>query len=237
MPNVRVYDPAFAYEVAAIVKDGIRRMYGPEPEDCFYYLTLYNENYVMPVMPEGIEDGLLRGIYLFRPATAEKSHRATILGSGTGMLAALEAQSLLAEHHDVAADVWSVASYHLLHNDALAAERWNRLHPNEAPRQAFVTEALAGSEGPLVAISDFMKAIPDQVARFVPQPFISLGTDGYGRSDTRPALRAHFETDAAHIVVAVLYGLLSTGDVKAETVADAIDRYGIDAGKRDPRTA
>ena len=236
VPNCRAYDPAFAYEMAVIVRDGLERMYGDEPDDCFYYLTIYNENLVMPPMPEGVEDGIVRGLYRYRPADEERTHRAQILASGTAMLAALEAQSLLATDHDVAADVWSATSYKLLRDDALEVERWNRLHPTAEPRAPYVTEQLAGGEGPVVAVTDYMKLVPDQVGRFVPQPFVPLGTDGYGYSDTRPDLRRHFEVDAAHVVVGVLDGLAQAGEIKADEVADAIERYGIDADAPDPRT-
>ena len=236
VPNCRAYDPAFAYEMAVIVRDGITRMYGPEPDDCFYYLTLYNENYVMPAMPSGVEEGIVRGLYRYRAASEPRAHRAQILASGTMMQAALEAQEHLAERYDVAADVWSATSYKLLREEALSAERWNRLHPTDAPRTPYVTELLAGSEGPVVAVTDFLKKVPDQIARFVPQPFIPLGTDGYGYSDTRPALRRHFEVDAAHLVVATLDGLAQLGDVKGEVVADAIRAYELDADAPDPRT-
>jgi pyruvate dehydrogenase E1 component len=236
-PNCRAYDPAYAYEVGVLVRDGIRRMYGPEPEDCFYYLTLYNENYVQPPMPNGIEDGIVRGMYLLRPAAAPRSRRAQILASGPMVLQALEAQQLLAEHHDVAADVWSAPGWKQLRDDAVDAERWNRLHPTEAPRTPYVTEQLAGTEGPIVAVSDWVKAVPDSIARFVPHPYVVLGTDGMGFSDVRPALRAHFEIDAPAIVVGVLDGLAQTGDVKGETVADALRRYEIDPEKPNPRLA
>ncbi|MCZ7525694.1 MAG: pyruvate dehydrogenase (acetyl-transferring), homodimeric type [Acidimicrobiia bacterium] len=237
VPNCRAYDPAFAYEVAVLVRDGIERMYGPEPEDCFYYLTLYNENLAMPPMPDGVEDGIVRGLYRYREAPGERTHRAQILGSGSAMAAALEAQRLLAEEHDVAADVWSATSYKLLREDALAAERWNRLHPTEPPRTPYVTEQLGRIDGPVVAVTDFMKAVPDQVSRFVPQPFVPLGTDGYGLSDTREALRRYFEVDAPHVVVAVLDGLAQRGEVKGEVVAEAIRRYGLDPEAPDPREA
>jgi len=234
VPNCRAYDPAFAYEVAVIVKDGMERMYGPEPEDVFYYLTLYNEAYPMPAMPEGVEDGIIRGLYRFKEAENGGKLKAQILASGTGMLAALEAQRMLAEEWDVAADVWSATSYKLLREDALACERWNRLHPEERPRVPYVTEALNGAEGPVVAVTDFMKTVPDQVSRWVPRPFVPLGTDGYGLSDTREALRRYFEVDAEHVVVSVLWGLAQQGDVKGETVADAIARYGIDPDAENP---
>ena len=152
------------------------------------------------------------------------------------MLAALEAQVLLAARHDVAADVWSATSYKLLREDALSAERWNRLHPTDAPRTPYVTELLRETEGPVVAVTDFLKSVPDQIGRFVPQPFIPLGTDGYGYSDTRPALRRHFEVDAAHLVVATLDGLAQLGDIKGEVVADAIRTYEVDTEAPDPRT-
>jgi pyruvate dehydrogenase E1 component len=236
VPNCRAYDPAFAYEMAVIVRDGIARMYGPEPEDCFYYLTLYNENISMPEMPAGVEDGIVRGLYRYRAAPEERAHRAQILASGMMMASALEAQQLLAEQYDVAADVWSATSYKLLREDALSVERWNRLHPTDAPRTPYVTEQLQEAGGPIVAVTDFLKSVPDQVARFVPQPFVPLGTDGYGYSDTRAALRRHFEVDAAHIVVATLDGLAQLGEIKGETVAAAIEEYGLDADAPDPRT-
>jgi pyruvate dehydrogenase E1 component len=236
-PNCRAYDPAFAYELGVIVRDGIRRMYGPEAEDCFYYITLYNENYAQPPMPEGVEDGIVRGMYLLQAAAGEPAHRAQILGSGPMVLQALEAQRILAEHYDVGADVWSVPGWKQLRDDALECERWNRLHPSEPPHTPFVTELLAESVGPVVAVSDWVRSVPDCIARFVPQPYVVLGTDGYGFSDVRSALRRHFEVDAAHVVVGVLDGLAQTGDLKAEIVAEAIERYEIDADAPDPRTA
>jgi pyruvate dehydrogenase E1 component len=237
VPNVAAYDPAFAYEVAAVVEDGLRRMYGPEPEDVFYYLTLYNDNYAMPAMPAGCEEGIRRGLYRFAAAPEGPARRATILFSGTAHAAAREAQALLAERHDVAAELWSATSYKALREDALSVERWNRLHPTETPRVPYVTEALSDAEGPFVAVTDFMKMVPDQVARWVPGPFTPLGTDGFGRSDTRANLRRHFETDAPHVVVAVLQALAEAGDAKPEEVADAISAYGIDAEAPDPRVA
>jgi pyruvate dehydrogenase E1 component len=228
VPNVRVYDPAFAYELAVIIRDGMRRMYH-EGEDLFYYITLYNENHPMPPMPEGVEDGVLRGLYRYRAAPEPRRHRAHILASGTAMLAALEAQGLLAEHHDVAADVWSATSYQQLRAEALEVERWNRLHPQKLPRVPFVTQQLSAEPTAVIAVSDYMKAVPDQIARFVPGSYTVLGTDGYGRSDTRDALRRHFETDAAHIVVAVLSALGREERIDPAIVSEAMDRYRIDA--------
>jgi pyruvate dehydrogenase E1 component len=220
-------------------------MYGEHPEDRFYYLTLYNENIEMPAMPEGAEEGIIRGLYRFAGAPAgpeqgsgtQPGRRATILFSGTAYGAAMEAQRLLAADHDVAAECWSAPSYKALREDALAVERWNRLHPDQPARTPYVTEALSGAEGPFVAVTDFMKVVPDQVARWVPGHFTPLGTDGYGRSDTRQTLRRHFEVDAAHVVVAVLKALADIGEGKAEEVTDAIARYGIDTEAVDPRTA
>jgi pyruvate dehydrogenase E1 component len=246
VPNLAAYDPAFAYEVATIIRDGIRRMYGDDPEDVFYYLTLYNENYPMPAMPAGatgpggsagVEEGILKGIYRFTPAPQGPDREATILFSGTAQGAAREAQQLLAQHHDVAAELWSVTSYKALREDALAAVRWNRLHPTDLARTPYLTEVLSNSEGPTVAVTDFMKAVPDQVSPWIPGHVTTLGTDGYGRSDARAALRRHFETDAAHVVVAVLAALADTGDAKGEEVADAIARYGIDPEAREPLRA
>ena len=238
VPNLAAYDPAFAYETATIVADGIRRMYGPQPEDIFYYLTLYNENYLMPAKPTvgNVDEGILRGIYRFAEAPQGPARKATLLFSGSASQAAVEAQGLLAEHHDVAVELWSATSYKALREDALSVERWNRLHPTLQPRTPYVTEVLEASSGPVVAVTDFMKAVPDQIARWVPRPFCPLGTDGYGLSDTREALRRHFETDAAHVVVAMLDGLRAAGDAKADEVNAAIGTYGIDPDVADPRS-
>ena len=199
MPHCRAYDPAFAYEVAVIIREGMRRMHGPDPEDVFYYVTLYNETYPMPAQPDGAEHGILRGLYRYRPALAERTYHVQIFASGTAMQAALEAQRVLADEHDVAADVWSATSYQQLRNDALSVERWNRLHPTERPRRPFIADVLDGVDGPVVAVTDFVKAVPDEIARWVPQPFVPLGTDGFGLSDARGPLRRYFEVDAAHI--------------------------------------
>ncbi len=241
VPNLAAYDPAFAYEMAVILQDGIERMFGENPEDVLYYLTLYNENYPMPPMPEApagvIEEGIRRGMYRFAPAPEGGKRQATILFSGSAQGAAREAQQLLADDHDVAAELWSVPSYKALREDAQSAERWNRLHPTEPARVPYVTEQLLASQGPLVAVSDYMQMVPDQVARWVPGQLTVLGTDGYGRSDTRAALRRHFGTDAAHVVVAVLKGLVDADLAKPEEVADAIAAYGIDSESVEPRLA
>jgi pyruvate dehydrogenase E1 component len=229
VPPVQAYDPAFAYEVAAIVRHGLRRMYGPHPEDVFFYITLYNENYVMPPMPEGVDDGIVQGLYRWAAAPDGPSKRATVLFSGSAQGAARQAAADLAEHYDVGVELWSATSYKALREEALEAERWNRLHPSQAPRTPLVARLLADAPGPVVAVTDFMKIVPEQVARFLPdKAFLPLGTDGFGRSDTREALRRMFEIDAGHVVVGVLSQLAAQGEVKPEVVADAIARYDID---------
>jgi pyruvate dehydrogenase E1 component len=232
-PACLAYDPAFAYEVATIVREGIRRMFD-EGDDIFYYLCLYNEPYPQPAMPEGAADGIVKGLYLFKKAPNERKHRAQIFGSGTMMPEALKAQEQLAEHHDVSADVWSATSYQQLRIDGLETERWNRLHPEEPRRQPFIAQSLEQAEGPVIAVSDSIKAVPDQIARWVPAPFVPLGTDGFGRSDTREALRRHFEIDADQIVVGTLAALAEFGDVKPEAVSEAIVRYGLDPDRVPP---
>jgi pyruvate dehydrogenase E1 component len=234
-PACLSYDPTFAYEIAAIVRDGLRRMLDDD-QDVFYYLTLYNEPYPQPPKPDrdGVDEGIIKGLYLFREASDERKHRAQILGSGSILMQALRAQELLAEHHDVAADVWSATSFQQLRVDALETERWNRLHPEEAGRQPFVTTCLEQKEGPVIAVSDWMKSVQDQIARWVPAPYLALGTDGYGRSDHRQALRRFFEIDAENIVVATLFALAESGEVKPEAVTEAITRYDIDPERTSP---
>ncbi|MGH2452067.1 MAG: pyruvate dehydrogenase (acetyl-transferring), homodimeric type [Candidatus Limnocylindria bacterium] len=235
IPNIRAYDPAFAYETSVIVRDGLRRMLQDE-EDTFYYLTLYNENYPMPAMAEGLEEGILRGMYLFRAGEAGTRRRVALLGSGPILQQALRAQELLLDRHEVAADVYSVTSYQLLRNEALETERWNRLHPEAEARRPYLTEALRAG-GPIVAASDHLKLVADQIARWAPQPFVPLGTDGFGRSDTREALRRHFEIDAEHIAVAGLHSLALCEQFSPSDVAKAIADLDIDPDRIDPRYA
>ncbi len=237
VPNCVSYDPAFAYEVAVIIRDGLRRMY-EEGEDIFYYLTLYNEQYVQPKMPRGAVDGILRGLYRFKKASGPKRNapRVQILASGPTVPMARDAQDILNAEYGVAADVWSATSFSQLRSDALDCDRWNRLHPSETPRVPYVSEMLEDGI-PVVAVTDHMKAVPDQVSRWVPEPYISLGTDGFGRSDTREDLRRHFEIDTGHIVVAALHVLERAGEMKAERVIDAIASAGIDPDALDPRYA
>ena len=230
VPAVRAYDPAFAYEVATIVREGIREMYGPEPRDEFFYLTLYNENHPMPAMParEGLAAEIMRGLYRWQEAPGG-ARRATILFSGSAHGAARAAAAELHERHDVSCDLWSATSYKALREEALEVERWNRLHPTQSAREPLVSRLLSDGDHPIVAVSDFMRIVPEQVARFLPnRQFVPLGTDGMGRSDTREALRRHFEVDAAHVVVAVLSALAQRGAVKLSAVDEAIRRHGID---------
>ncbi|OFW10321.1 MAG: pyruvate dehydrogenase (acetyl-transferring), homodimeric type, partial [Acidobacteria bacterium RIFCSPLOWO2_02_FULL_59_13] len=237
VPTLATYDPAFAYETAAIVQDGIRRMYENQ-EDLFYYITMYNENYVMPPMPEGVREGILKGIYRFRAAEkAEGRPRAQLFGSGALLREALRAQQILDQQFGVAADVWSVTSYNLLRRDALNIERWNRLHPAEPPQRPYLLAALEGAEGPIVAASDYMKVVADQIAPWLPGRLLSLGTDGFGRSDNRTQLRRFFEVDAESIAVAALYQLAQQGTLAAAKVAEAIQRLGINPDKANPMTS
>ena len=250
VPSVAAYDPAFAYEVAVIVQDAISRMTGEEPEDRYWYLTLYNENYPMPAFDaddEGSADlraGIIRGLYRFDPGTDDEHEeeaeddraRATLLFSGTAWQAATRARRMLSDDWGVDADLWSATSYKALREDALSVERWNRLHPGRPPRVPYVAERLAESGGPIVAVTDFMRAVPDQVSRWMPRPFLSLGTDGFGRSDTRDVLRRFFEVDAAHIVVAVLSGLAQDGSLPDRVVREAISAYEIEVDLPDPWT-
>ncbi|MDP3983502.1 MAG: pyruvate dehydrogenase (acetyl-transferring), homodimeric type, partial [Acidimicrobiia bacterium] len=227
-PAVESYDPAFAYEVGTIIEHGINRMWGDQPEDVFFYLTLYNENYIQPPRPQGAEEGIVNGMYRWSAAPQGTLLRAGILFSGTANLAARAAQTELAEHYGVGAELWSVTSYQKLREEAVAAERWNRLHPGEPARQPRVSGQLSGVGGPVVAVTDYMKLVPDQIGRWVPGNLTTLGTDGFGRSDGRAALRRFFEIDAGHVVVAVLSALVREGKLGPEAVADALARYGID---------
>jgi pyruvate dehydrogenase E1 component len=251
IPNCLAYDPAFAFEIAVIVREGIRRMV-EEGESIFYYLTLGNENYAMQPMPEGAAEGILRGMYKFLPAPRStgqggptrggsssapgqrSSSTVHLLGSGSILREALRAQTLLADKFDVAADVWSVTSYKELRRDALECERWNRLHPTAEGKRSHLEKLLAGEKGVFVAASDYMKAVPEMIGRWVPGGLTVLGTDGFGRSDTREALRRHFEIDAECMAVAALDQLARRGQIKPERVAKAIKELGIDPDKVDP---
>ena len=242
IPNCITYDPAWAYEMAVIVQDGLRRMYY-DREDVFYYLTVCNENYAMPAMPKGVESGILKGLYKFseksaKPKGKRKSRpKAHIFGSGAILREALRAQEILDEKFDVAADVWSATSYNQLHRDALETERWNRLHPDKKPRKPYLTGLMEKEDGPVVAVSDYLKSQPNKIARFIPNGLHALGTDGFGRSETREALRRFFEVDAENIAIAVLYQLAQEGSIEKSRVAKAIKELGVDPEKPNPMTS
>ena len=224
-PGVVAYDPAYGYELGHIVKDGLRRMYGEEPENVFYYLTIYNEPYVQPAEPDGVDvDGILRGMHLISEGSGDGPH-VQLLASGVGVNWALRAQELLRDDWGVQSDVWSVTSWNELRRDGLAADRHNLLHPDDEPKVAYVTQRLAGRSGPVIAVSDWMRAVQDQISDWVPQAFTSLGTDGWGMSDTRGALRRHFLVDAESITVQTLTMLAKSGEFDQAQLAGAIERY------------
>jgi len=236
-PAARVYDASFAYEVAVIMQDAIARMLGAEPEDKFLYLTLYNENYPMPAMPDGAREGIIQGIYRFSESPAanvDGAPKASVCFSGPMWSVAQEAQTMLAERWGVDIDTWAVTSWQALRTDALEVERWNRLHPSGEPRLPHITSTLGAGPAPVVAITDYMRSVPDQISRFVARPYSSLGTDGFGRSDARGALRTHFEVDAPHLVVAVLNALATSGQLDRAVVETAVSELGIDAERAAP---
>jgi pyruvate dehydrogenase E1 component len=237
VPNLRAYDPAFAYEIAVIVQDGIRRMY-KDAESIFYYVTVMNENYAHPPMPDGVRDGILKGMYRFRSATDKNSKlRAQLFGSGAILNEALRAQEILEQKYGVAADVWSVTSYKALYNDGIETERWNRLHPGEKPCVPYVTECLADAPGVLIAASDYLKTLPNMISKWMPRPLASLGTDGFGRSEGRASLRDFFEVDSRFIVLATLYELFHEGKLDSGIIDKAIADLGINASKPNPVTS
>jgi len=236
VPNLLAYDPAFAYEIGVIIQDGIKRMY-VDQESIFYYLTVTNEPLPMPAMPEGneVREGILKGIYRFR-ASAKKDAklRAQLFGSGTIMYEVLKAQQILEEKYGVAADVWSVTSYKQLYRDGNDCDRWNMLHPGATRRVPFVSQALKDAPGVLVAASDYMKVLPESIAQWLPRPLVALGTDGFGRSESRAALRDFFEVDAKHIVLATLTALAREKQIKADVLQQAVKDLGINPEKANP---
>jgi pyruvate dehydrogenase E1 component len=239
IPTMWAYDPAFAYEIAVIIQDGIRRMY-KDGENIFYYITVMNEAYAMPPMPPdpGIKDGILKGMYKYRASENKKSKlRAQLFGSGAILREVLKAQEILGEKYGVAADVWSVTSYKALYYDGINTERWNLLHPTEKPRVPYVSQSLSDAPGVLVAATDYLKALPNLVSKWVPRRFAVLGTDGFGRSDGREALRNFFEVDSRFITLATLYELLQDGKIESAVLQQAIKDLGIDTEKANPLTA
>jgi pyruvate dehydrogenase E1 component len=237
LPNLRAYDPAYAYELAVIIRDGIHRMYVKQ-EDIFYYITVMNEFYKMPAMPGGVEEGILKGIYRFRVSpNKRKKFKAHLLGSGAILNEALKAQDMLEEKYGVAADVWSVTSYKQLYHDAITVQRENMRSFDKRPQASYVEQALADEEGVFVAASDYLKAVPGSIAKWVPGQYVALGTDGFGRSDSREALRDFFEVDARHIVLAALYAMASEKKVDAKVTKKAAKDMDIDPDKLNPLTA
>ncbi len=234
VPTLACYDPAYAYEIAVIIQDGIRRMYQRQ-EDLFYYITIYNEFYPQPPMPEGCREGILEGIYRFQTSSIGPA-RLQLFGSGPILNEALRARQILEERYRVAADVWSVTSYNQLRRDALAVERWNRLHPAEAPRRPYIQQALEGAEGPVIAATDYMKIVPDQLAPWLPGRLVSLGTDGFGRSDNRQHLRCFFEVNAESIACAALSRLARDKQLDPAIASQAMTDLGVDPEKPDPAT-
>ncbi|HET7901963.1 MAG TPA: pyruvate dehydrogenase (acetyl-transferring), homodimeric type, partial [Candidatus Nanopelagicales bacterium] len=226
-PAVVAYDPAYGYEIGHIVKDGLRRMYGDDPENVFYYLTMYNEPYVQPAEPEGVDpDGIVRGMHPLAPADpAAEGPRAQLLASGVAVPWALEAQRLLREEWGVHADVWSVTSWAELRRDGLESDKANLLDPTGEQRTPYVTQRLAGRPGPVVGVSDYVRELQDMIRAWVPADYATLGTDGWGMSDTRGALRRHFLVDAQSITVRTLASLAERGEVGRDRVAEAIERY------------
>jgi len=235
VPNCVAYDPTYAYELAVIMQDGLRRMY-EKNENVFYYICLMNENYVHPDMPKGAEDGIVKGMYLLQESKKKTKHKVQLLGSGTILREVLAAAELLAKDFDVSADVWSVTSFSELRKEALAVERENHLHPTKKPKTSYVTNCLKDRSGPVIAASDYIRLNAEQIRPFVPQHYVVLGTDGYGRSDTREQLRYFFEVNHYYIAVAALKALADKGEIPATTVADAIKKYKIDPEKPNPVT-
>jgi len=233
-PNCLPYDPAFAYEIAVIIEEGIRRMY-IDQESVFYYLTVMNEQYEMPPMPEGSRDGILKGLYRFRETSKPKAKlRAQLFGSGAILTEVIKAQEILESQYYVGADVWSITSYVQLYREGFATDRWNMLHPGETPRVPYVTQCVKDAPGVYVAASDYVKALPHAIDRWLPRPLETLGTDGFGRSESRESLRDHFEVDARYVVVATLGALARAGQLDSSIVEGAIKTHGINPDKTNP---
>jgi pyruvate dehydrogenase E1 component len=235
IPNCVAYDPAFAYELAVIIQDGLKRMY-VDDQDIFYYITVMNENYSHPPMPENSEAGILRGMYKFKTADKKKKLHVQLLGSGTILREVIAASELLGQDFDVSSDIWSVTSFNALRREGLDMQRWNMLHPEDKPRVSYVTQCLSDTKTPVVSATDYMKIHSDQIREFVPGRYYVLGTDGFGRSDTRAQLRKFFEVNRYYVAVAALKALADEGTIPAKTVTDAIKKYGIDPEKPNPVT-
>jgi pyruvate dehydrogenase E1 component len=236
VPNCISYDVTFGYEVAVVVQDGLRRMFGEE-EDVYYYLTVENENYHHPAMPEGAEEGIKRGLYRFSGPERPGERHVNLVSCGAIFRQAMLAREMLEQEFGITVDLWAATSFNELARDGQDVARWNRMHPTEEPREAFVTTALRDAKGPVIAATDYMKNFAEQIRGFVPQAYHTLGTDGFGRSDSRVNLRRHFEVDANHIAATAVYALFREGAVSAEEVQKAYAKCEIDPDKVNPRTA
>jgi pyruvate dehydrogenase E1 component len=237
IPNCISYDPTFGYELAVIIQDGMRRMY-QEQEDVYYYITVMNENYAHPAMPEGVEKGILKGMYLFSEGKTKKGQqKVQLIGSGTILRELIAGAELLENDFGISADIWSATSFNELRRDGLEAERWNMLHPEAKRRVSYVEQCLKDRPGPVIAASDYMKVFADQIRAFLPtHNFVALGTDGFGRSDTRKALRGFFEVDRHYVAIAAMKALADQEAIPRNKVTEAIRKYGIDPEKPDPTT-
>ena len=237
IPNCVSYDPTFAYELAVIIQHGLTRMVEKQ-EDVYYYITVMNENYEPPAMPKGVEEGILKGMYPFSESKSKSKQRVQLLGSGTILREVIAAADLLEKDWGVGADIWSAPSFTELRREGLAADRWNLLHPEDKPRVPYVEQCLAKRAGPVVAASDYMKTFAEQIRPFIPKDkaYRVLGTDGFGRSDTRASLRHFFEVNRFWVTLAALRALVDQGELKPKTVVEAIAKYGIDPSKPDPTT-
>ncbi|MCU7857335.1 MAG: pyruvate dehydrogenase (acetyl-transferring), homodimeric type, partial [Candidatus Thiodiazotropha sp. (ex Lucinoma borealis)] len=234
IPNCVAYDPAFAYELTVVVQDGMRRMY-QQQENVFYYITVMNENYLQPAMPQGIEEGIVRGLYQFKTGGKQKL-RVQLLGSGAILREVIAAAELLEKEFKVSADVWSVTSFNELRRDGLDVDRWNTLHPEDKPKVSYVTQQLTGQKGPVVAATDYIRSYADQIRPFISTHYSVLGTDGFGRSDMRSQLRKFFEVNRYYIVIAALKALVDEGEIKSDLVSQAIKKFKIDPEKPNPCT-
>jgi pyruvate dehydrogenase E1 component len=235
IPNCVAYDPTFAYELAVIIQNGLYRMYA-KMENVFYYITVMNENYVHPDMPKGVEEGIIKGMYLLKEDKKKAKTHVQLMGSGTILREVIKAAEMLKEDYGVTSDVWSVTSFNELRKDGLSVERYNTMHPQKEEKESYVASLLKGRQGPVIAATDYMRIYPEQIRPFVTNRFVTLGTDGYGRSDTREQLRHFFEVDAKFIVLAALNSLVAEGVLDKLKVVDAMQRYKINPDKLDPVT-
>ena len=232
VPNLKAYDPAFSYEIAVIIHEGLKRMY-IDNDDIFYYLTIENENYVHPEMPEGAEEGIIKGMYKFKKSEKKGGKCVQLLASGAIVNEAVEASKLLKEDWNINSDIWCVTSYSELHKEAEDIERWNNLHPESNERKSYLTNCL-DKKTPVIAVSDYVKLVAEQISAYVKSPFIALGTDGFGRSDTRKNLRDFFEINRYYITITAIKSLVKEGEMKKEVLSKAIEKYNINPDKINP---